>query len=353
MISKKKRVVVGAAIVALVLVSSFLLVYYLQNLTPGISGPHTTYVVKAGDTLYDIGIRFGVPWELIAQANHLSPPYDLRASEVLIIPLEDPSCASAADDAGSVPYGAVTYTTTGGNYTGPGRRYVMIRFDDSYQDQWVNALPILAKYGYRASFATVAGLLLNITECGLSTPWVKMNWNEVLWLYGSGNEITDHTMTHAHLNNQSWAELEYQINGSKILLEKYGITRDPALTLPFGQGVWNQTVMSYISEVGFKYVYPDEQVNGTGILGYNYTGITTQWYSIDSLDNQSLARFEYLAERASSSNVVGFIFHHVADHVTDTGYYVNMTNFEQDMAYLNASGYTIILPSQLPGFEVG
>lgn len=46
----------------------------------------TEYVVRAGDTLYDIGLRFGVTVQAIINANNLTNPDRLRIGQRLIIP---------------------------------------------------------------------------------------------------------------------------------------------------------------------------------------------------------------------------------------------------------------------------
>lgn len=50
--------------------------------------PGGTYVVQPGDTLEGIGVRFGVPWTLIAQANELEEPYIIFPNQVLVIPVD-------------------------------------------------------------------------------------------------------------------------------------------------------------------------------------------------------------------------------------------------------------------------
>ncbi len=45
-----------------------------------------TYVVKAGDNLFRIGLRFGVPWQTIARANGIVNPANLQIGQVLVIP---------------------------------------------------------------------------------------------------------------------------------------------------------------------------------------------------------------------------------------------------------------------------
>ena len=55
-------------------------------ITPLPSGG-TTYTVKPGDALSLIGERFGIPWQLIAEANGIEgPDYVIVPGQVLIIP---------------------------------------------------------------------------------------------------------------------------------------------------------------------------------------------------------------------------------------------------------------------------
>jgi len=46
----------------------------------------TTYTVKSGDTLYEIGMKVGVSWKKIAETNKLEEPYSLTVGQELKIP---------------------------------------------------------------------------------------------------------------------------------------------------------------------------------------------------------------------------------------------------------------------------
>jgi LysM repeat protein len=46
----------------------------------------TTYTVQSGDTLWSIGQRYGVSWQLIASENGISSPYLINPGETLTIP---------------------------------------------------------------------------------------------------------------------------------------------------------------------------------------------------------------------------------------------------------------------------
>ncbi|MGH2639773.1 MAG: LysM peptidoglycan-binding domain-containing protein, partial [Rhabdochlamydiaceae bacterium] len=52
-----------------------------------VSGPWTTYTVQSGDTLYGIGVNYGVPWQKIASVNNIQSPYYIYVGEQLSIPL--------------------------------------------------------------------------------------------------------------------------------------------------------------------------------------------------------------------------------------------------------------------------
>lgn len=50
----------------------------------------TTYIVQPGDNLYRIGLRYGLPWVPIAEANGLVNPDQIRVGQELKIPTDEP-----------------------------------------------------------------------------------------------------------------------------------------------------------------------------------------------------------------------------------------------------------------------
>ncbi len=46
----------------------------------------TTYVVKPGDTLFAISQRYGLPINIVIEANGLEPPYVIVPDQVLLVP---------------------------------------------------------------------------------------------------------------------------------------------------------------------------------------------------------------------------------------------------------------------------
>lgn len=63
---------------------------YNPSLTPTAQPRPLYYVVRRGDTLYDIGVFFGTTWNAIADYNHLADPRALDVGQGLLIPPNGP-----------------------------------------------------------------------------------------------------------------------------------------------------------------------------------------------------------------------------------------------------------------------
>jgi LysM repeat protein len=46
------------------------------------------YTLRHGDTLYDVGQRFGIDWHAIARYNHITDQYSLSVGQGIIIPAQ-------------------------------------------------------------------------------------------------------------------------------------------------------------------------------------------------------------------------------------------------------------------------
>ena len=56
------------------------------NEVDGGAGRYWTYTVVAGDTLSEIGMRFGVPYLEIARLNNITNPDKIRVGQRLLMP---------------------------------------------------------------------------------------------------------------------------------------------------------------------------------------------------------------------------------------------------------------------------
>jgi spore germination protein len=59
--------------------------------------PPTTHIVQRGETLYSIGQRYGIPWQEIAQANGITPPYWIVAGQKLTLPRDGAPVAPSGE----------------------------------------------------------------------------------------------------------------------------------------------------------------------------------------------------------------------------------------------------------------
>lgn len=100
-------------------------------------------------------------------------------------------------------------------------RVVGITFDDGYQNNVINALPVLRKYGFTATCYAVSSMIggTNSWDRGLVAEKPLMtsaDWRA--WLNG-GMDVGSHTRTHADLTKLTTDEAFNQIADSKSELE--------------------------------------------------------------------------------------------------------------------------------------
>jgi peptidoglycan/xylan/chitin deacetylase (PgdA/CDA1 family) len=126
------------------------------------------------------------------------------------------------------------YTITPYTPVGFNNAMVSLTFDDGWQSQYTNGLPILNSYNVKGTFFLVSGFLN--TPNYLTTAQAKA-------IEQAGNEIGSHTVNHPDLTTLSAAQLTYQLAQSKQTLESlFGPIRNFAS--PYG--AYNDQVIAAI-----------------------------------------------------------------------------------------------------------
>ena len=135
---------------------------------------------------------------------------------------------------------ASTFSSTSGiGSNGSNNKVVIINFDDSFKTQFLYAKPILDIYGFKATFFEVCGWIGKY-------PISKKSWQDLAALRQDGMDIESHTMTHAHLNTLSTADLNYQVGQSKQCFLSHGFTT-PIFAYPYSEGSNNITVVKVVA----------------------------------------------------------------------------------------------------------
>lgn len=111
---------------------------------------------------------------------------------------------------------------------------VVITFDDGYQDQYLNALPVLKKYNYIATFFIV-GSFVNRPS--------YMNTYQVSQLSTNGMEVGGHTMNHINLANAQYLKAYTEISQSLV-------GRDPVFAYPSGK--YSNASINILRSLGVK-----------------------------------------------------------------------------------------------------
>lgn len=100
-------------------------------------------------------------------------------------------------------------------------KVVGITFDDGYQNNLTNALPILKKFGFSATCYAVSDQIggTNHWDQGLVATQPLMTADDWRQWVAAGMEVGSHTRTHADLNQLPAAQAHEEISGSKLALE--------------------------------------------------------------------------------------------------------------------------------------
>jgi peptidoglycan/xylan/chitin deacetylase (PgdA/CDA1 family) len=118
---------------------------------------------------------------------------------------------------------------------------VLLSFDDDWESQYRYGLPLLQKYGFKATF------YIWVSAVGRKN---HMTWNEIRDLARNGMQIGCHSMTHPYLTQIKDDEaLQREILGSKNIIKAHTGVRVTTFAYPFGQ--YDERVVEAVKAAGF------------------------------------------------------------------------------------------------------
>ena len=187
---------------------------------------------------------------------------------------------------------------------------VSLTFDDSVQDQYANALPILQQYGMHATFYVITGYI------GVNSAY--MTQPELQTIYNDGNEIAGHTVLHPFLTQVNTDEAKREICQSRDTLLSWGY---PVTNFAYPYSDYNAAVEGVVQQCGYNSGRLDENLLSPGDCDgcdVSDTFPLPDVYAINTPDSvQSTWTLANLESVVSNAESVGgwlpIVFHHVWD----------------------------------------
>jgi peptidoglycan/xylan/chitin deacetylase (PgdA/CDA1 family) len=126
---------------------------------------------------------------------------------------------------------------------------VLLTFDDGYTDNYTEAMPILKKYGFRATMFVSPGM---VGQDGYFA-----EWDQIREMRDNGWDIQPHGMTHPYLHKMTLEQQRFEIAESiKQLKEHTGIDTE-AFCYPYGMR--NKDTLKLLEEAQVRFAFTIDQ----------------------------------------------------------------------------------------------
>lgn len=118
---------------------------------------------------------------------------------------------------------------------------IVITFDDGFQDNYENAFPVLAEFGFSATIFCIAKKI--------GQPFF-LRISEIKEMHHAGFEFGSHTLTHPHLKSLAADKKWWEIFGSKRFLEELIGFKCDLFCYPFGE--YDAQAVRMVEHAGYR-----------------------------------------------------------------------------------------------------
>lgn len=184
-----------------------------------------------------------------------------------------------------------------------------ITFDDGEQSQYHNVLPLLAEYGFKATYFVTPGLI--------GTAAKFLGWEDLRALQAAGHSVQSHGWSHQFLTFCSETELAHELRASRQSLEDNLGTAVEEISVPGGR--WDRRVLQACAAVGYRRVYVSDpwveaEIGGVEVIGrfmVRRTTTITELERIVSRDRSALRKLRLRSQlREGLVGVLGDNLYH-------------------------------------------
>ncbi len=141
---------------------------------------------------------------------------------------------------------------------------ILITFDDGYLDNYVNAYPIMKKYGF-------TGIIFIITDL-VSQDSRYMNWEQIQEMKNNGFLFGSHTLSHVPLTKVSDERLRRELVESRQLIKNH-LGQYPKY-FAYPTGAYNRKVQKATREAGYVAAFT---------IRYGQAGINSDPYGLERI----------------------------------------------------------------------
>jgi peptidoglycan/xylan/chitin deacetylase (PgdA/CDA1 family) len=246
------------------------------------------------------------------------------------------------------------------------QKAVILNFDDDWKGQFTYAVPILEKYGFKASFFVTCGCptYQNLTFCNHAEGNSAMTWEDIRLLSELGHDIQSHGMSHKDVTTLSAMSLEYEIGQSKKCLLEHNIN-STIFGTPYGAGSGNSTVVNTISEYYEMGRMGYEQLVHLNLTDRHSLPVWTDYQAQSMYRDNNTKILDIFIEVVNSQtqfnsngmiNAIPIIVYHNVDHENNSpnvspdwldSSTIDVNLFDSEMKYLYDNEFQVLTMSDL------